>query len=66
MQELDTKKRKPASSDLANAQRRGVPAHNEEVELVLAAKRGDGQAFEILIERYRLRILAVARRFSRV
>jgi hypothetical protein len=33
--------------------------------LVLAAKSGDGQAFEILIERYQRRILAVARRFTR-
>ncbi len=39
---------------------------DEEAALVLAAKRGDGQAFEILIERYQKRILAVARRFTRI
>jgi RNA polymerase sigma-70 factor, ECF subfamily len=38
----------------------------EEAALVLAAKRGDGQAFEILIERYQQRILAVVRRFTRI
>jgi RNA polymerase sigma-70 factor, ECF subfamily len=39
---------------------------DEEAALVLAAKSGDGQAFEILIGRYQRRILAVARRFTRV
>src|SRR5260370_375182 len=38
----------------------------EEAALVLAAKSGDGQAFEILIERYQRRVLAVARRFTRI
>ena len=66
MQELRPKKRSPASSELANTQRHNIPGHNEEGELVLAAKRGDGQAFEILIERYRVKILAVARRFTRI
>jgi RNA polymerase sigma-70 factor (ECF subfamily) len=33
---------------------------------VVAAKCGDGQAFEILIERNQRRILAVARRFTRI
>src|SRR5258707_13848815 len=39
---------------------------DEEAALILAAKSGDGQAFEILIERYQRRILAVARRFTRI
>ena len=39
---------------------------DEEAALVLAAKRGDGQAFEILIKRYQKRILAIARRFTRI
>jgi RNA polymerase sigma-70 factor (ECF subfamily) len=66
MQELRIEKLSPASSESANAQRRNIPGHNEEVELVFAAKCGDGQAFEILIQRYRLKILAVARRFTRI
>jgi RNA polymerase sigma-70 factor (ECF subfamily) len=41
------------------------PAAQDSV-LVLAAKSGDGRAFEILIERYQRKILAVARRFSHV
>ncbi len=54
---------------------RSVPAGREsqniarqsgETALVLAAKSGDGQAFEILVERYHGRILAVARRFTRI
>src|SRR6266481_1942138 len=39
---------------------------DEEAALVLAAKRGDGQAFEILIKRYQKRILAIALRFTRI
>jgi len=39
---------------------------DEEAALVLAAKSGDGHAFEILIERYQQRILAVARGFTRI
>jgi RNA polymerase sigma-70 factor (ECF subfamily) len=39
---------------------------DEEAALVLAAKRGDGQAFEILIKRYQKKILAIARRFTRI
>jgi RNA polymerase sigma-70 factor (ECF subfamily) len=38
----------------------------QEAALVLAAKSGDGRAFEILIERHRQRILAVARRFTHI
>jgi RNA polymerase sigma-70 factor (ECF subfamily) len=37
---------------------------DEEAALVLAAKSGDTHAFDILIERYQRRILAVARRFT--
>jgi RNA polymerase sigma-70 factor (ECF subfamily) len=43
-----------------------ITGRDEEAALVLAAKRGNAQAFEILIERHRQRILAVARRFTRV
>src|SRR6267143_1812802 len=39
---------------------------DEEAALVLAAKSGDGRAFEILIERHRQRILAVVRRFTHI
>jgi RNA polymerase sigma factor (sigma-70 family) len=41
-----------------------APAGDE--ELVLAAKNGNEQAFEILAERHRRKILAVALRFTRV
>jgi len=63
---LDIEKRSCASRQFANAQRQNIVGQNEEAALVLAAKSGDGRAFEILIERYQRRILAVARRFSRV
>jgi len=66
MQDLDIEKRSCASRQFANVQRRNIAGQDEEATLVLAAKSGDGQAFEILIERYQRRILAVARRFSRV
>jgi RNA polymerase sigma-70 factor, ECF subfamily len=33
--------------------------------LVIAAKNGDSQAFEILVQRYRMKMLRVARRFTR-
>ncbi len=66
IQELDIEKRSCASRQFANAQRQNIVGQNEEAALVLAAKSGDGRAFEILIERYQRRILAVARRFSRV
>jgi RNA polymerase sigma-70 factor (ECF subfamily) len=42
----------------------GAPAGDE--ALVLAAKNGNEQAFEILVERYRRRIFAVALRLIRV
>jgi RNA polymerase sigma-70 factor (ECF subfamily) len=38
----------------------------EEKELVVAAKNGNEEAFEILIERYRRRVFAVALRMTRV
>jgi RNA polymerase sigma-70 factor, ECF subfamily len=64
-QELHSNKLDP-SSHLADARRRHVASHNEESGLVLAAKCGDERAFEILIERYQRKILAVARRFTRI
>jgi RNA polymerase sigma-70 factor (ECF subfamily) len=66
IQELDIEKRSCASRQFANAQRQNIVGQNEEAALVLAAKSGDGHAFEILIECYQRKILAVARRFSRV
>jgi len=66
IQGLDTEKRNRASRQFANAQRRNIAGQDEEAALVFAAKGGDGQAFEILVERYQQRILAVARRFTRI
>src|SRR5260370_11068490 len=66
LQGLDIEKRSCASRQFANAQQRNIAGQDEEAALVLAAKRGDGHAFEILIERYQRRILAVARRFTRI
>src|SRR5712692_1393062 len=66
IQDLDIEKRSCASRQFANAQRRNIGGQNEEAALVLAAKSGDGQAFEILIKRYERRILAIARRFTRI
>src|SRR5229473_1122853 len=66
LQGLDMEKRSCASRQFANAQQRNIAGQDEEAALVLAAKCGDGHAFEILIERYQRRILAVARRFTRV
>ena len=43
-----------------------LACQDEEAALVLAAKSGDTHAFDILIERYQRRILAVARRFTRI
>jgi RNA polymerase sigma-70 factor (ECF subfamily) len=62
---LDTEKRSPASSQYADAQRQNIGGQGEEAALVLAAKCGDGHAFEVLIGRYQRRIAAVARRFTR-
>src|SRR5712664_4616281 len=55
-----------SSRQFANAQRQNVAGQDEEAALVFAAKGGDGQAFEILIKRYQRRILAIARRFTRI
>jgi RNA polymerase sigma-70 factor (ECF subfamily) len=66
MQELDTKKRSPASHQFAHAQRQNIAGRDEEAALVVAAKSGYGQAFEILITRHQQKILAVARRFARI
>ena len=65
-QEVETETRGRASRQFADAQRQNLAGRDEEVALILAAKNGDGQAFEILIGRYQRRILAVARRFTRI
>src|SRR5258708_38216666 len=66
MQDLDIEKRRCASRQFANAQRQNIRGQDEEAALVLAAKRGDGHAFEILFGRHQRKILAVARRFTRI
>src|SRR5229473_5941814 len=66
IQDLDTETRTCASRQFANAQRQNIVGQDDEAALVLAAKSGDGHAFEILIERYQRRMLAVARRFARI
>src|SRR5260370_17896792 len=66
IQDLDTEKRSCASRQFANAQRQNVVGQDEEAALVLAAKSGDGHAFEILIERHQRRLLSVARGFTRI
>jgi RNA polymerase sigma-70 factor (ECF subfamily) len=63
---FDTEKQSRASRQLADAQQQNLAGLDEEATLVVAAKRGDGRAFEILIERYQRRILAVAKRFTRI
>jgi RNA polymerase sigma-70 factor, ECF subfamily len=47
-------------------QRQKIACHGTEARLVLAAQDGEGQAFEILVERHQRRILAVALRFTRI
>ena len=66
VEELDIETWSCASRQFANEQRQNIAGQDGEATLVLAAKRGDGQAFEILIKRYQRRILAVARRFTRI
>lgn len=66
IQELGTKMQSPESRQIADAQRHNIAGGDEEAALILAAKSGDGQAFEILIERYQRRVLALARRFTRI
>jgi RNA polymerase sigma-70 factor, ECF subfamily len=65
IQELDMEKRSRASLQFSDTQRQSVGGQGEEAALVLAAKSGDGRAFEILIERYQRRILGIVRRFTR-
>src|SRR5216684_7018076 len=43
-----------------------IAAQLEEAALVVAAKGGDEQALGVLVERYQRRILAIARRFTRI
>ena len=64
--DLDTDQRSCASRQSANAQRQNIAGRDDEAALVLAAKSGDGHAFEILIEPYQRRMLTVARRFARI
>jgi RNA polymerase sigma-70 factor, ECF subfamily len=66
IQEQQARKRSPASSYSADAQSQHITGQNQETALVLAAKCGDGPAFEMLIKRYRVKILGVARRFTRI
>jgi RNA polymerase sigma-70 factor (ECF subfamily) len=56
----------PGSCPFTKAQPQKIALHGAETTLVLAAQNGDRQAFEILIERHQRRILAVARRFTRI
>jgi RNA polymerase sigma-70 factor (ECF subfamily) len=66
IQGLDKERRGVASWQLSKGQRRTIADQDEEGALVVAAKSGDGHAFEILIERHQRRILAVAQRFTRI
>src|SRR6266852_2736467 len=66
IQDLDIEKRSCASRQFDHVPRPNIVGQDEEAALVLAAKSGDGHAFEILIERYQQRILAVARGFTRI
>jgi RNA polymerase sigma-70 factor (ECF subfamily) len=66
IQGLDTARRNGASRQFADVQQENMAREEEEAGLVLAAKSGDGHAFEILIKRYQRRILAIARRFTRI
>ena len=62
---LGTERRSRASRQFIEAQRQNIPGQGAEVTLVLAVRNGDPHAFEILVERYQRRILAVALRFTR-
>ncbi len=66
VQQLPTKMPSAASHEFADANLQNTPGKDEEGALVLAAKSGDGHAFEVLVVRYQRRILAVARRFTRI
>jgi hypothetical protein len=63
--QLDTGKRSYALRQFANEDHHNILEQDERT-LVLAAKSGDGDAFEILIERCQRRTLAVTRRFTRI
>src|SRR6202047_4832686 len=63
---LKTEKRSRESRPFADAQPQNIAGRGEEAQLVFAAQNGDGHAFEILMERYQRRILAIARRFTRI
>jgi RNA polymerase sigma-70 factor (ECF subfamily) len=65
IQGLGTERRSCVSRQFPEAQRQNIAGQVAEATLVLAAQNGDAHAFEILIERYQRRILAVARRFTR-
>jgi RNA polymerase sigma-70 factor, ECF subfamily len=66
IQRLDTEEGSRAPRQFPDAHRQGIAGQDEEAALILAAKRGDGHAFEILIERHRGRVLSIARRFTRI
>jgi RNA polymerase sigma-70 factor (ECF subfamily) len=61
-----TEKRSRELRECAEAQQQSLVSRKEEAALVVAAQSGDAHAFEILIERYQRRLLAVARRFTRI
>jgi RNA polymerase sigma-70 factor (ECF subfamily) len=63
---LDAERPSPTSRQFADARGQSTAGPCEEAILVLAAQNGDREAFEILIERHQRRILAVARRFTRI
>ena len=65
IKKVDTKMQSHASRQFADA-RPSIADQDEEAVLVLAAKNGDAQAFEILIKRCQRRTLAVALRFTRI
>jgi Sigma-70 region 2 len=66
IEKLDIETRRCGLRQFVNAQRQNIAGQDDEAALVLAAKSGDGHAFEILIERHQRRMLAVARRFARI
>jgi RNA polymerase sigma-70 factor (ECF subfamily) len=64
IEDFDSPKRSRASQQFAVSQRQNLAGQSEEAALVLAAKTGDGHAFEMLFKRYQRKIMAVARRFT--
>lgn len=66
IQGWDTASRNGASRRFADVQQQDMAHEDEDAGLVLAAKSGDVHAFDILIKRYQPRILAIARRFTRI